>query len=216
MKKVLVLLIICLVCSASADAVTKKKKKRTSSFNYYEKQYISSYGWGFKSSDGSLEGWGSIHIECDKNKRVWFRYECGGVLSSVEKITDGNGREWLGKYNVYKGKHMYLKLDNDEIITLTCKDIEFIHNGYFTGNTDIYKEYQIFSYFDLTQDVINKLNEHKIVKMRCELRYEVLDMVLEEDIDLKPKFEEAFNELGKKMEEETQKNDLKSNPLNGF
>ena len=216
MKKVLVLLIICLVCSASADAVTKKKKKRTSSFNYYEKQYISSYGWGFNAPDGSIGQLGFIHIECDKNKRVWFRYECGLGYCQVEKITDDNGREWLGRYNVYKGKHMYLKLDNDEIITLTCKDIKFIHNGYFTGYTDIYKEYQIFSYFDLTQDVIDKLNEHKIVKMRCELRYEVSDMVLKEDIDLKPKFEKAFNELDEKIEEETQKNDLKSNPLNGF
>ena len=215
MKKVLLLLIICLVCSASADAITKKKK-RTSSFNYYEKQYISNYGYAFHAPDGSIGQLGSIHIECDKNKRCWFKYECGVGYCNVERITDENGREWLGMYSVYKGKHMYLKLDNDEIIALTCKDIKFIHNGYFTGNTDIYKEYEIFSYFDLTQELIDKLRNHKIVKMRCELKYEVLDMVLEEDINLKPKFEEAFNKYDKKVEEETQKNNLKSNPLNGF
>ena len=125
-------------------------------------------------------------------------------------MIDEYGKECLGKYNIYKGKHLYLKLANNEIITLTCSEVIERYSGFKVGHKDIY------AYFDLSDEIINKLNTNAIMKMRCELKYVIMDMFLEKPVLLRLEFNKLNEEYKNKIPEVELQNKLKENPLSGF
>ena len=206
MKKI-VIFFICLFCIAQANAVTKKKA-RSSSFDYYKNEYVSEYAFSFYVN--MPYGSGEIYVECSKDKKIWLKYQSGYGYSSVLNESG------ISKECILKGKHIYLKLSNDEVITLECKRVTTIHTGYYTGSTDIWKEYKNYCYFDLSKDQIEKLSKYEIIKMRCEQKKGVVDIELKEPIKLYNDIERASKRTDEKLKEEKQQNELNANPLKDF
>ena len=227
MKKILFVLVSLVMCFSmmSMTKVKTKQHPQILTYDYYDNKYVECYGWSFYTPNNIIDalGLGFVHLQCDKNKKFWIRYECPGLYSNVEGIVDSNGNSYLGKLNVQKNKNMYIKLDNGEILTFTCKSVVYIKNGYYTGTNDIHQKYRIFSYFDITQEQIDKLCKYKIVKMRCELKYDVIDMLLDKyDSKEYPneKFEKYYKEMlfeyNCKIHKENKQQELNNNPLKDF
>ena len=107
-------------------------------------------------------------------------------------------------------------MDNDEIITLTCKYRSKIHTDYYVGSTGVYKQYDMYSYFLLNTSIIEKLKTHKIIKMRCEMKFEVKDMILDEIIDCNESFNKLNELYKKKYNEDHNIYKLNNNPLKDF
>lgn len=200
MKKILIFL-VCLICTTQINAVTRKKS--STSFNYYNNSYVSEFAFFFDIG-------GEIRVECSKNKKYWLSYENGHGYSGAL------GSTGISKKSIPKGKHIYLKLSNDEIITLECKAVTTIHTGYYTGSTDIWKEYTNYCYFDLSKDQIEKLSKYEIIKMRCEQVEGVTDVDLREPVKLYNDIERVGKRVDEKLEEERQQHELNTNPLKGF
>ena len=138
----------------------------------YAHPYVSQYAWAFHAGVGEL---GFMYLETDNHGHTWLKHNVHYIYNA-EGLVDSEGKSHLGKYAVNKGKHIYLKLDNDEVITLTCFLMQNVHTDYYVSNVDIHKKYEIYSYFNLDENTIEKLRNHQIVKMRCEMKYEIGDM----------------------------------------
>ena len=189
MKKILFIL-VALMVFAGASAQSNKIN--------YEFPYTGGYGWSFSLPVGGFPEIGELgfmYIETDSMGHVWLKYNVIDV-ANVENMVDGNGRKTLGRYAVQKGKHIYLKLDNDTIITLACHFYKENHNGYYVGANDIHNKYDVYSYFNLDDNTINQLISHRIIKMRVEAMYDVIDANFKGKY---PEFENHYNETMSKF-----------------
>jgi hypothetical protein len=210
MKKV-VFILVAMMAFTEVSAQSVK-------FNY-DFPYISGYGWSFNLPVGGFPEIGElgfIHIETDSIGHIWLKYNVIDI-ANVASMVDEDGRKTLGRYAVQKGKHIYLKLDNDTIITLTCHFYKERHNGYYVGENDIYNKYDVYSYFNLDDNTINQLRSHNIIKMRVEVKYDVIDANFKGDY---PEFEKHYNKTMDKFYAKLNKNraqqELNNNPLSGF
>lgn len=79
------------------------------------------------------------------------------------------------KYAILKGCNIHLKLDNDEIITLTCSLDKTDKDGFVTTQNGVYQNYTDYSYFLLDTVVIDKLKNHNIIKIRGQFKHEIMD-----------------------------------------
>lgn len=181
----------------------------------HSKMFVESYGFAFHTTESSIGNLGFIHIEKDKNNHTWLKYEVMDPYN-VKEMIDSHGRSCYGMYNIGVGKHLYLKLSDNSIITLTCSQVI----SRVSGTTQGYLNYDLYSYFDLTSKDIEKLSKPNnfIIKMRCELKYDIMDMKLDKNKDIK--LEDYFDTLKCKyntaISKEKNKNELKNNPLAGF
>lgn len=154
------------------------------------KPFSSTYGWSFYTSQKSIvdSNFGFIFIECDLRGNYWFRHEIFDAMPL--EIIDMNGRIVSSNISKHFISRIWLKLDNNEIITLSYDNCSTVCIG-FSRIHKVEKQYQISSYFLLTNDEIEKLKAHKIIKMRSELYCGVImDMNLSRDsIFLQKNFE---------------------------
>ncbi len=210
MKKKVFLLLFCF-----ASVISMVAQKRSQNIDYAH-PYVSNYGFAFHTTESKSGNLGFIYVECDKTNNIWVKYLVHTPFD-VDELVDSQGRHIVGQYTISQGKNLYLKLDNEEIMTLKCSLRRKVHNGYYTGNNSIYKQYDFFCYFKLSAEQLQKLKEHEIIKMRCELKFEVMDMRLDNDkSSFCSKLEELQNKKNEKMEQEKNKDEIKNNPLKGF
>lgn len=129
------------------------------------------------------------------------------------------------KYAVLKDSSMYMKLDNNEIIILTCSLNKSVKDGFVTTKNNVYQNYADYSYFPIDTVVIEKLKNNNIVKIRCAFKFEILDgsMQFTSSSDMpetKDSFKQAETNVRKKYIETKNKANgqkvLKENPLLGF
>ena len=146
-----------------------------------------------------------VDIQLDKKHNAWFQYKCPGMNSHVLKK--------YGRWNIAKGKKMYLKLDNNTIITLTSHHIRSYTGGYdVTKSLNLIEYTDLYSYFKLSPDDYANLRTHKIIKMRLELKYDIADIDFTNPIDLI----EAFNKLDEKYNLENNKSTKYNYSLDNF
>lgn len=132
---------------------------------------------------------------------------------------------YFQKYAIPKGNNFYLKLDNGDIITLICSLDKTVEDDYVIVRDDIYQNYAEYSYFPIDADMVDKLKNYNIVKVRGQFKFEVMDGSMQFTPDSgMPKTKDAFIQaeqdvLGKynaaKSESEAQ-DILKKDPLYNF
>lgn len=129
------------------------------------------------------------------------------------------------KYAIIKGSNVYLKLDNGEIITLTCSLNTTIKDGFVTTLNSVYQNYADYAYFPIDTLIIEKLKNHEIVKFRGHFKFEIMDGSMqftpESEINkTKDAFIEAVQVTREKYNTAQSNNQtqkiLKENPLHGF
>ena len=129
------------------------------------------------------------------------------------------------KYAILKGSNMYLKLDTEEIVTLTCAFNTIAKDGFVTTKNSVYQNYADYAYFPINTQTIEKLKNHDIIKVRAHFKFEMLDGSMQ----FTPKSEinktkDAFIEAEQTTREKynnAQSNNraqktLKEDPLHGF
>lgn len=148
----------------------------------------------------------NIDIQLDKKHNIWFEYKCQGM--NVRGL-----KEFYGRWNIAKGKKMYLKLDNNTIITLTSHHIRSYTGGYdVTKSLNLIEYTDLYSYFKLSPDDYANLRTHKIIKMRLELKYDIADIDFTNPIDLS----KAFNKLDEKYNLKNNKSTKYNYSLDNF
>lgn len=129
------------------------------------------------------------------------------------------------KYAVLKDSSMYMKLDNNEIIILTCSLNKSVKDGFVTTKNNVYQNYADYSYFPIDTMVIEKLKNNNIVKIRCTFKFEILDGSMQfttgsDMSETKDSFKQAETNVRKQYIEAKSEADrqkvLKENPLLGF
>lgn len=129
------------------------------------------------------------------------------------------------KYAILKGSKVYLKLDNGEIISLTCSLSKTVEDGFVTTRNGVYQNYADYSYFPIDSIVIEKLKTHDIVKIRGQFKSEIMDGSMQftpesEIRKTKAAFIEAVQTTLEKYNASQSNNQaqktLKENPLYGF
>lgn len=129
------------------------------------------------------------------------------------------------KYAILKGGNLYLKLDNGDILTLTCTWNKVVKDGFVTTKNGVYQNYADYSYFSIDTEILGKLKNFDIIKIRGEFKFEILDgsMQFSPDAEIH-KTKDAFIEamqtiqskyIAAKCNSQTQET-LKENPLYGF
>ena len=112
-----------------------------------------------------------------------------------------------------KVKKIYLKLDNNAIITLTSHHIHSYTSKYqVTKSLHLIEYRDLYSYFKLSPDDYVNLRTHKIIKIRLELKYDIADIDFANPIDLN----EAFNKLDEKYNLENSKSTKYNYSLDSF
>ena len=81
--------------------------------------------------------------------------------------------------------------------------------------TSIETRYNVYSYFLLSNEHIEKLSSHGFKKMRGELKYEVYDFFLEHDV-VTIDFQNLYQKIEEKNELEGKKQSRRENPLEDF
>ena len=114
-----------------------------------------------------------------------------------------------------KGQKLYLKLDNDEILELKCSSRKSKECGYKIMATSVETKYNVYSFFLLNNEQIEKLKCHGFRKMRGELKYEVYDFFLEHGVVFID-FQKLYQKIEEKNESEEKEQSLRNNPLEGF
>lgn len=129
------------------------------------------------------------------------------------------------KYAVPKGNSIYLKLDNGDIITLTCDLDEIKADGFVTAQNNVYQNYAGYSYFPVDTVIIEKLKTNNVVKVRGQFTREVLDGSMQFTPEstmpeTKEDFIQAVQYVEKRykdvIEEKNKQDKLKDNPLHDF
>lgn len=129
------------------------------------------------------------------------------------------------KYAILKGANLYLKLDNEETITLVCSLNKVVKDGYATTRNGVYQNYADYSYFPIDTEIIERLKNHDITKVRGQFKYEIMDGSLQftpnsEIHKTKAAFIEAILKAQSKYNAATSNHHtqeiLKENPLHGF
>lgn len=126
-------------------------------------------------------------------------------------------------YSIPKGARLYLKLANDDIITLTCEDKKDIKKGYVRGINGTYQGYENCSFFPLDENTIDKLRNFEIVKIRAELKKGIYDGSLKYSENSKPNksdfnsaYQYVIERVQKAEKESSRQSELKENPLLDF
>ena len=181
MKKTLLLLIVCLM------AININAKFRYGIFHF---------AWDFYTlQDNEKDKTGACHIQRDDNGVYWLLHFISSKYDDDKK-----------KYYIPKGKHLYLKFDDDEVVTLKCELIKKISNIKIR-----------YSFFILDNKTIDKLKTHKLIKMRSEVKDEVIDAeVVNDDILFPNSTDKAIENADKGYNEVIRQRKLKNNPLDGF
>lgn len=155
----------------------------------------------------------TVRLQTDGNNHYWLQYECD-YPNNVHGLRIG-GRDCFGIWSFKKGQKMYLKLDNDDILELKCTSRKSEACGYKTMATSIETRYNVYSYFLLNNEQIEKLSSHGFKKMRGELKYEVYDFFLEHDV-VTIDFQKLYQKIEEKNESEGKKQSRRENPLEDF
>lgn len=191
MKKFLIFF-VCLICTIQTSIA----------FDYDSDGYVFSYVF-FPLQSWEKDSY-SFRIECNREGNYWLRYSPHRSIN------------WTNNRSILKGKHLYLKLSNAEIIELECKDVTVRLVDYYVGLTDIYELYANYCYFDLSEDQIKKLKEYEIIKIRGEMKEGTTDIELTGSKKLTNEFNYISKRLEEKLKEEKQQNELNANPLKDF
>lgn len=129
------------------------------------------------------------------------------------------------KYAILKGNNLYLKLDNEDILTLTCTRHKVLKDGYVTTENGIFQNYADYSYFPVGVEIIEKLRNSDIIKVRGQFKFELIDGTMQFTPESKiNKTKDTFIEAVQTVQGKyrTAKNNsqtqeiLKENPLHGF
>lgn len=155
----------------------------------------------------------TVSLQTDGNNHYWLQYECD-YPNNVHGLRIG-GRDCFGIWSFKKGQKMYLKLDNNDILELKCTSRESEACGYKAMATSVETRYNVYSYFLLNNEQIEKLSSHGFKKMRGELKYEVYDFFLEHDI-VTIDFQNLYQKIEEKNESEGKKQSRRENPLEDF
>ena len=153
--------------------------------------------------------------------------EKGETYIKIHANNPNNAAEFSDyqKYAILKGRNMYLKLDNEEIITLSCSLNKIFKDGFVTTKSSVYQNYADYSYFPIDTAVIEKLKSHDVVKVRGQFKFEIMDgsmqFTTESEIHkTKDNFIKAEQAARRKYNDAKDRNKvqktLKENPLHGF
>jgi len=197
MKKFLITFIFCSIATFVYSQVID-----------HSKMLVETSGWTFFTSDEADET-GYVSIEKDINGNTWLKYEVSYPYN-IENMVDRNGQICMGQYNIPEGNHMYLKLSNDYILILRCSQVIERYSGIQAGHKNLY------AYFNLSKESIDILNNGVIIKMRCELKYVIMDMFLRNPVMLRSKFSILNEKYWNKIQEVNNQHILKENPLANF
>ena len=151
----------------------------------------------------------------------------GKIFLKIRAIDNYNVVECsdFNEYTILKGNNLYLKLDNGNILVLTCSSEKTIKDGFVTTESDIYVNYASYSYFPLDSAALENLRAHNIVKIRGQFKFKVIDGFLQytpksEMPDTKNRFTETEVSILKQYEmvkeEKNAQKILKENPLYNF
>lgn len=136
-----------------------------------------------------------------------------------------NAREFedYAAYSIPKGSKLYLKLSNNDIITLTCESYQDVNDGYVEGKSGVYYAYKNCSYFPIDENTIALLRNFEIIKIRAELKKGIYDGSLRFTETSKPNksdFNSAYQyvteQIQKARNESSRQLELKDNPLLDF
>ena len=181
MKKTLLLLIVCLM------AINTNAQNNPLSFDI---DYETAWTFFTLHDNKKTENFGMCRIGRN-DKGVWWLEH---TIKCENQYDDK-------KYYIPKGKHLFLKFDDGEVFTLEC-----IKSGKKIKRWSV-----IYSFFELDDNIINILKSHQLIKMRCEIKDEVIDvMIVINEIN------NAFETIEKRINEELRQKKLKDNPLDGF
>lgn len=209
MKKSLFILMILSFWVVCATA----QKKNTPSIGYTH-PVASVMAFSFKTDDVS-KYLGFMHIECDNKNNYWLKMQIIYPYN-IKSMVDTDGRPSFGKYSVTKGKHIYLKLLNADILTFTCDYQRQVADSYYNDGHDIHDTYSIYCYFKITKDQMEKLKQSEVRKMRAELKYNVTDMIFIDKVMMNEKISELNYYKDKDSVRKSQQERLNKNPLEGF
>lgn len=141
------------------------------------------------------------------------------ISSQLQSDKNGNIYIQLNYFNhsIYKIKNIYLKNENNEIITLKCHHTYRYEYGIDITSTGMpYTKYWKFSYFKLNNDIINKLISSNIIKLRIEYSDDIIDIEYNEKINFAIYLEKLNNKYKEINNKHNYKNQLLNNPLKGF
>lgn len=132
---------------------------------------------------------------------------------------------YFQKYAIPKGNKMYLKLDSGDIITLTCSLGESVADGFITTKNGVYQNFADYSYFPIDVATIESLENHDIIKVRGQFKFEYMDgsMKFADSSDMpntKDSFKQSKSKILKQCEtglnEKNRQKEFEENPLSGF
>ena len=205
-----------MIMLAMSTMAISQTKKGVQSPNYNNP--LASVIWCGFNTDDLANHLCIAHLECD-SQSYWIRFEIVYPYN-IKEMRDSDGRPTYGKYSISKGKHLYLKLANEEIIKLTCtyQTQKYVDN--YISNTGIYKEYDIDSYFLLTSSQIDLLSKDpslsSISKIRMELLYDVIDGTNIDCQDFKTTYNKITGIKEEKLAEKETQRQKNANPLKDF
>lgn len=153
--------------------------------------------------------------------------DSGDIYIKIHANNPYNAAEFSDyqKYAILKGSNLYLKLVDEDILTLTCTQHKVVKDGYVTTKNGVYQKYADYSYFPIDTEIIEKLKNNDIIKVRGQFKFEIIDgsMQFTPDSEInttKDTFIEAIQTIQTKYKtaksnSQTQEI-LKENPLHGF
>jgi len=179
-----------------------------------------------------INGANDIHLNCDTANNYYLAIE--RTHKSIDDYIDAyNYKNYSFSKMVTLNKHMYIKLNNDSIITLTCMSYLFENEGYELEQVGrsvewVYKT-NISSIFKLSDYDVNALKTYDIVKLRLEFNNEYFDLELKpekyvrthEQIasifdSLNEKYNTYIENSKKQMQSEQRQKMIKNDPLYDF
>lgn len=153
--------------------------------------------------------------------------ENGQAMLKIRAGFGYNAKEftYFQKYSIPEGNNLYFKLDNGDIIALTCSSHKCVKDGFVTSNNGVYQNYADYSYFPVSAGVIDSLKSYNVIKVRGQFKFEIMDGSMQFTPEstmpeTKSKFVQAEDSVRKKYEaailEKSQQEALKEDPLLGF
>lgn len=128
-------------------------------------------------------------------------------------------------YTIPPGGKLIFKLDNGEILSLECEFLMHEEDGPLVTSIGVFDKYNDYCYFRLNDDIIEKLLDHNIVKVRAQFKKDTLDCPLviseihalpETKDTLLDAFSAVQDEVSAAVEESKRQEALRENPLLDF
>ena len=151
--------------------------------------------------------------------REGHKFDFGTIYLKI----DNNGNYYIGLYDgphsifkVYEGGRLFLKLDNDEILTLKNSKTIQVFSEYDRYGNKLWDETRVFY---LSDKDLKALKQHKICKMRAEIRGNVTDIMrsdLSKDYDFATQQQKVYNKYLEKTGQKRRQEELNANPLLDF